>query len=250
MRLWNKLRAKKERGGRVRLDSFEIRCAIFAVRVTGGLGRKRNTDFRKRIAEQKALTRLGVAPIGPNLRQQLAAMKMSEERYLELRKEAALQREKEAKQLSERNRRHGSRTIRSLERYMKRSNRLFLADVGKTEYYASVKMWQQHVRWMRLNLVYFKPLPPILRLKRRQQKILDILTDMAVRGLKNEGYAPPEPGTLRRVLRLYVRSSNRGRERLTNSVPEMLKYPDHFMSTWFLAEWVISRTNGSLERLP
>lgn len=250
IRLWKKLRAKKDRGGRVRLDSLELRCAIFGVRVTSGLGRMRTRVLRKKIAEQKALTRTGLGPIDGRLRPELAAMKISEERYLELRRETASRREKEAAELSKRSGRHSSRTIMSLERYMKRANRLLLADLSKVEYDALVKTWQQHVRWMRLNLVYFKPLPPILRSKRRQQKVLDLLSEMAILGLKNEGYAPPEPRELRRVLRLYVRSSNRGRERLTNSVPEMLKYPDHFMSKWFLAQWVISRTNGALERLP
>lgn len=176
-------------------------------------------------------------------------MKMSEQRYLQLRRETASLREKEAKELSERDRRHKKRTIRSLERYLKRSNRLLLALMGNPEYDATLTMWQQHVRWMRLNLVYFKPLPPIIRPKQRQQKVLDLLTEMAIRGLKNEGYAPPEPRELRRVVRLYVRSSNRGREG-RNSVPGMLKYPNHFDSTWFLAQWVISRTAAELERLP
>lgn len=248
--LWKKLRDKKDRGGRVRLNSLELRCAIFAVRVTSGLGRMRTRVLRKKIAEQKALMRAGLGPVDGRLRQELATMKMSEERYMELRRQTALHRQMEAEEHSEHNRRHSSRTIRSLEKYMKRANRVFMAEMGRTEYYAVVNTWQQHVRWMRLNLVYFKPLPPIVRSKRRQQKVLDLLTEMAIRGLKNEGYALPEPRELRRVLRLYVRSSNRGRERLTNSVPEMLKYPDHFMSKWFLAQWVISRTKTELERLP
>lgn len=248
IRLWKELRDKKDRGGRVRLNSLELRCAIFAVRVTGSLERMRTRVLRKKIAEQKVLIKKGLGSVDGRLRQEFAAMKMSEELYLELRREAALYRGKEAEELSERNHRHGTRTIRSLERYMKRSNRLLAANLGKVEYDALVTMWQQHLRWMRLNLVYFKPLPPIGRVKRRQQKLLDLLTDMAIQGLKNEGYAPPEPRELRRVMRLYVRSSNRGREGL-NSVPEMLRYPNHFSNTRFLAQWVISRSKAQLERL-
>ncbi len=248
IRLWKKLRGKKDRGGRVRLDSRELRCAIFSVRVTGGLGRMRARVLRKKIAEQKALTRNGLGPVDGRLRRELAAMKMTEKRYLELRRETALQREKEAEELSAHNRRHSSRTIRSLERHMKRANRLLLANKGKAEYDALVTTWQQHVRWMRLNLVYFKPLTPIVRSKRRRQKLLDLLTDMAIHGLRNEGYAPPEPRELRRVMRLYVRSSNRGREGI-NSVPEMLRYPNHFSNTRFLAQWVISRSKAQMERL-
>ncbi len=246
--LWRKLRGKKDCGGRVRLGSLELRCAIFAVRVTSGLGRMHTRVLRKKIAEQKALLRKGVGPVDGRLRQELAAMKMSEERYLELRRESASHREKEAGELSKRTRRHGTRTIQSLERHMKRANRLLLANKGKAEYDALVTTWQQHVRWMRLNLVYFKPLTPIVRSKRRRQKLLDLLTDMAIQGLKNEGYAPPESRELRRVMRLYVRSSNRGREGL-NSVPEMLRYPNHFSNTRFLAQWVISRSKAQMERL-
>ena len=249
IRLWKKLRAKKDRGGRLRLNSLELRCAIFAVRVKSSLGRMRTRVLRKKIAEQKAMTRNGLWPIDGRLRRELAAMKISEERYLELRRETTLRREDQAEELLDRNRRHSSRTIRSLERYMKRSNRLLLANLDKAEYDALVTMWQQHVRWMRLNLVYFKPLPPIVRSKRRQQKLLDLLTDMAIQGLKNEGYAPPEPREMRRVMRLYVRSSSRGREGL-NSVPELLRHPNHFDNTRFLAQWVISRSNAELERLP
>ena len=248
IRLWRKLRSKKDHGGRVRLDSLELRCAIFAVRVTRGLGRILTRVLRKKIAQQKALMRKGLGPVDGRLRQELAAMKMSEERYLELRRETTLAREKEAKEIGERDRRHSGRTMRSLERYMKRSNRLLLTGLGKTEYDALVTMWQQHVRWMRLNRVYFKPLPPIVGSKRRQKKLLDLLTDMAIQGLKNDGYLPPEPRELRRVMRLYVRSSNRGREGL-NSVPELLRYPNHFDNTSFLAQWVISRSDGKLERL-
>lgn len=124
---------------------------------------------------------------------------------------------------------------------MKRANRLLFSMLTKTEYQLLIEMWRQHLRWMRLHLAYFKPLPPILHSKRRKKEILDILTDMALKGLKNEDCVPPDLSELRRVLRLYVRSSNRGREG-RNSVPEMLKFPNHFGSTWFLAQWVIART--------
>lgn len=238
--LWKKLRGKQNRGGRVHLDSLEIRCAIFAVRVTGSLGRMRTRDFRKKIAQQKALMKQGYGPIDARLRQQLAAMKMTEESYLALLERVGLEREREANQLRDRHRRHSRRTIDSLERHMKRANRRLLTDVGKTDYAAIVRNWQRHVRWMRLHLVYFKPWPPLVRKKRRQQLVLDVLTEIAIRGFEYHRDPPPEPRELRRILRLYVRSSNRGREG-RNSVPEILEYPNHFDSAWFLARWVSSR---------
>ena len=248
-RLWKMLRGKHERGGRVRLSSLEIRCAIFAIRVTGSVGRMRARDLRKKIAEEKALLKELHGEMDAHLRSKLAAINISEERFLELRREAALKREEEVRQLQERNDLHGRRTIDSLIRQMKRANRLLLSSVGRPEYESLVRRWQQHVRWMRVHLVHLQPLPPIVRPKRRRQQILDILTEMAIRGLKNGGLAPPEPRELRRVLRLYVRSSNRCREG-AYSLHWILMNPSNFDYTFFLAQWVISRTDAELEQWP
>lgn len=57
IRLWKKFRVKKDRRGRVRLDSLELRCAAFAVRVTSGLGRMRTRVLRKKISAHKSLRR-------------------------------------------------------------------------------------------------------------------------------------------------------------------------------------------------
>lgn len=67
-----------------------------------------------------------------------------------------------------------------------------------------------------------------------------MLTEMAIAGLRNKGYAPPDSRGLRHALRLYVRSSVRGREGW-NSVHDLLSYPSYFTNRWFLAMWVISR---------
>lgn len=63
---------------------------------------------------------------------------------------------------------------------------------------------------------------------------------MAIAGLKNEGYAPPDARRLRRVLRLYIRSSVRGREAYT--VPEMLRHTKDFTKKkWHLAKFILRR---------
>jgi hypothetical protein len=241
--LWKRLRGREKRGGRIQVNDIELRAAVFAVRTTMAHFRKRDRGLRKRISLARETWRDSERE---SLRKSLANVQVDIERYFALRKEGV---ENARKQIAETARysRRARQTISSLERHAKRANRLLRKRSTPAQYEALMQMWREHLRWMRLHLVYFAPPPPVWRPKRWRQRNLDILTEMAIRGLKNEGYAPPEPVELRRVLRLYVRSSNRGRERLTNSVPEMLKYPDHFMSKWFLARWVISRTH--VERL-
>jgi hypothetical protein len=248
IRLWRKMRPKRTSGGRVKLDLLEIRAAVFAVRVTLGIWRTRTTAIRRKAVQYRALLKSG-GVIDKGLAEGFRQLNISSERFSIMREEAAAARNNELKQYSKRHRRHARSTILSLERHMKRANRLLLGSVSRAEYDALTKAWREHLRWMRLHLVYFKPLQPILRPKRRQQNILDVLSEMAIRGLKNEGYAPPEAREFRRVLRLFVHSSNRGRE-VSNSLPEMLRYPNNFGNKRFLAQWVISRTNAALERLP
>ena len=201
---WRRLREKQGRGGRMQLNSIELRSAMFAVRVTLALKRlerngRRTRGVRESITEGDRLS-------------------------IDNLSKAA------------------HRTIHSLERHMKRANRALLVTLTRPEYQAFMQMWREHLRWMRLHLAYFNRLPPILKSKRKQQRqILDILMDVAADGLKKEGYVPPEPSELRRVLRLYVRSSRRGREGV-NSLPFLLRHPKHVDTKWFLVQWVISRT--------
>jgi hypothetical protein len=53
------------------------------------------------------------------------------------------------------------RVLSSLERHMKRENRHLQTLVPPEEYEALMDAWKKHFRWMRLRLVYFKPLQPI-----------------------------------------------------------------------------------------
>ncbi len=139
------------------------------------------------------------------------------------------------------------RTISSLERHMKRANRLLRASVTSAEYEAVTERWRGHLRWMRLNLVYFKPVPPRVRSKRRFQMVLDVLTEIAIGGLRNEGYAPPQPEELRRTIRLYVASARRDRE-FPYTLPQMIGDPENFSNRWHLAQFIMARTK--LTRLP
>lgn len=240
--LWKRLRSKRDRGGRIKVSALELRSAVFAARVTSGLGRLRSRALRRQVAGGHAASRAGMYSHEEELRKKLVSLNIDPERFFALQKGAA-ERTKNRARESERQVRNAPQTIRSLERYLKRANRLLLKVSSSAQYVASMQNWRGHLRWMRLHLVYFKPWPPIWRPKRRQQRNLDLLTEMALRGLKNEGYAPPEPGELRQALRGYSRSSRRGHQG-AYTVPEMLRYQNNFNYKRHLAQWVLPRVHA------
>ena len=49
-------------------------------------------------------------------------------------------------------------------------------------------------------------------LRKRQQRSLEVLMEMATHGLRNAGYQPPEEKELRHIIRLYARYARRGRQ--------------------------------------
>ncbi len=108
-----------------------------------------------------------------------------------------------------------ARTIRSLERHMKRANYRLCARLGQEaqEAYDALRAaWLAHVRWVRLHLVYFKPSKPIINpSKVRYQLILDELEEVARIAIPEEGYELPTDKQLRRAMRLFALSSRRGR---------------------------------------
>jgi hypothetical protein len=205
--LWKQLRGRSTIGGRIRLNAVEIRAAIFAVRVNLGLRRVRRNAARRKNWNPATRERMEV-----------------DQRSIDLL------------------RRRSKRTIASLERHMKRANRSLRRYTTAEEYKALVDVWQQHVRWMRLHLAYFKPLPSIGRSKTRHKLNLDILAGMAVSGLRNEGYEPPEKAELRRIMRLFAASARRGRESVY-TVPEMLRHQKNFNHKRYLARFIIDRSN-------
>lgn len=252
--LWKRLRGKKGRGGRLQISAIELRVAVFSVRVTKGISRLRVRAVRIQAGAKAAAPGVGEASHEQEMRERLASLNIDPERFFALRKQAAerakmlaRKSERESKQESDRQTRNAPQTIRSLERHLKRANRLLRKLSTPAKYEASMQKWREHLRWMRLHLVYFKPWPPVSRSKKRQQKNLDALTKMAIRGLKNEGYALPEPDELRHALRGYSRSSRRGHQG-AYTVPEMLRNSNNFNYKRRLAQWVLPRVHA--KRLP
>jgi hypothetical protein len=193
------------------MTTIEIRIAIFAVRVNLDLRRKRKHDARKASVEAKR--RMGI----------------------------------DTKSLSALARR-SRRTIATLERHLKRSNRAAIAILTNEVYEAVTWAWREHLRWMRLHLAYFKPLPPIITgRKLRQQAIIDSLVDMATQGLRNKGVQSPNEFELRRLMRLFARSSRRG-YRGSYTIQFMMKHSTNFTAKWYLANFVLDRVD--LKPLP
>lgn len=185
--LWKNLRPKRKSGGRAQLNAIEVRAAIFAVRVNSDWWRLQKHEGRKRQKRTKQM--LGIDP--ENLR--------------------AIQT-------------RASRAIRSLERHMKRANSRLLNQTGREPYDALMAAWRAHVRWVRLHLVYFRPLRPIItHSKARYQLILDELQEVAKVAIPEEGYELPADKDLRRMMRLFALSSRRGRRGLFD-VPFILNH--------------------------
>jgi len=156
--VWDRLR-RKTSGGRVRLSSLELRIAVFAVRIN--LDERRLLKHHRRTWDAQTRRRFGIDD---------ASIRSL--------------------------RRASKKTITSLERHTKRADRALLKQVSKQQFGAVMSCWRAHLRWMRLYLVYFKPLRPIARPKRRQQRNLDLLMDMARRGLRYAGFEAPEHSDL------------------------------------------------------
>jgi hypothetical protein len=120
--------------------------------------------------------------------------------------------------------------------------------VGQDAYNALMLAWRAHVRWTRLHIVYFRPRRPILKAgKWRYQVILDDLEKMAAEAIAQAGYQNPTDGELRRVMRLFTRSSRRGRLDAFD-IPFMLKYRQDRFAKSRLADFVLVRLD--LQRLP
>jgi hypothetical protein len=106
------------------------------------------------------------------------------------------------------------RVIASLERELKRARRAYAAEMGEDSYKQIRKMWLEHLRWIRMNLVYFRR----LRLKTQQRRVHKMIVDYgyerARAGLFARDLQPPEDRDLRRLVRLALRYIRRGRIRL------------------------------------
>ncbi len=209
--LWKRLHPKAQTGGRVQMDTIELRTAIFAIRANLDFLRERwqaPQDLRPKSKSHDQIDR-----------QSLHELKIKSQRV-----------------------------IRSLERHIKRANRALQKSITREEYVTLLDAWAAHLRWMGLRLTYFKhPRPVVHGLRLQKQKDLDELMEMARRGIRNAGFIPPKPKELRRLMRLFARSSRRWREG-QNTVRYILDHKRHFSATWYLAQFVQSRL--TLEALP
>lgn len=225
--LWKALRTKSTIGGRVQMTAIQVRAAIFAIRVNQERWRRHNYDVRRGNADTK--------------RRSLDIYRTKIEKgYTNAQVEMCpLVKEENLEPLYIKS----ERVLRSLERHMKRANRLVLSLVQREGYSALMGAWRRHLRWMRLRLVYFTPLPSMLQgQKYLQQIILDKLGEMAEHGLRGRGYQPPDAKELRKMMRLYVQYARRGREE-NFSVPFLMQREKNVSSTNHMAFFVLRRLN-------
>ena len=202
--LWKRLRPKAKAGGRVQMDTIELRATIFAIRANIDFARKSRHDLRRLDPETKA------------------RFLLDDESYDQLKIKS-------------------QRVICSLERHMKRANRLLLKSVTQEQYKVLMKAWTGHLRWMRLHIAYFKPLPKVIRGRKiGHQAILDELMQIADRGIRYLGYQPPESEELRRMMRLYVSSARRWREG-PYTVQYMMENKTYYQALSHLSMFVLRR---------
>lgn len=201
--LCKQLRSKAKSGGRVEMDTIELRATIFATRAY--------LDF---VRESRH-------PRRPSSPEPTTLLLLDDHSFDKLKIKS-------------------KRVILTLERHLKRANRALQKSVNPEAFAMLMHEWREHLIWMRLHIAYFKPFQPVVTGRRvQQQRILDELMTMAEHGVRNEGYQPPEAKELRRMMRLYVRSVRRGRE--TYSAPDLLKHKHWFTANRHLGLFVLDR---------
>jgi hypothetical protein len=132
------------------------------------------------------------------------------------------------------------RVIKSLETYMKRANRRFVAINSQAEFKMLSQQWKTHLRWVRFHLAFFKDWPVFMpRLRQLDQMIIEELVSMAEEALQVNGYEVPDPPELRRVIRMFIRYSRRGR--LVPDFRYMLNNRKAMYARYVLAEFVAQR---------
>lgn len=170
-----KLQPLKQTGGKVRLDTFELRAAAYCARTSSAVFRMDLKKARKQ---------------GASGRHRADLAEKSLER-LQTRK---------------------PRLLEFLETHMKRAESQFLKVVPRDEYRALSNEWKSHLRWMEFNLAYFKPFraSPI-SLRKTRIDWVDQLVRMAEKAITARKLQLPEEERLRGIIRLYLNYSRRGR---------------------------------------
>lgn len=197
-------RSKAKSGGRVEMDTIELRATIFAIRAYIDFVRGGRHLHRRSVSKLKAL------------------LLLDDQSFDKLKTKS-------------------KRVIHTLERHLKRANRALQKSDPPEAFALLMHDWKDHLIWMRLHIAYFKPPPLVVKGRKiQQQRILDELMKMAEHGIRNEDHQPPEAKELRRMMRLYVRSARRGREG-DYDVPYTLRHKNYFKANRHVGMFVLDR---------
>jgi hypothetical protein len=135
--------------------------------------------------------------------------------------------------------RNANAVIDSLERQLKTARRRYAAEAGEPAYKAMRARWFAHLRWVRMHLVYFRPVRVKTQLRRVQKLLIDECCEWARAGLINKKYEPPPAKELRRLVRLALRYVRRRRPRLRFPIRNLIDNPRFAQSV--LANFVLDR---------
>jgi len=228
--IWKTFNARSPNGHSVQMDAIQIRAAIFATRANVQYARLlRRQERRKRRLEKARLQLMGED-----------WSQFIDPAWLQVKGEAKLQfDDKYIARLKARS----QFVIRTLDRHSKRANRASMKVMGKEGYEALLAAWKMHLRWMRLHIAYFKSrCKPVLGLRKRQQNDIDVLVEMAKRGLRELRYQQPDDDELRRVIRLYAKYAHNGRQG-DWTVHFLVENKKSHHSAYHLAHFVIDHLN-------
>lgn len=181
---WPALQSRSRHGVRLNLTTFQIRAYILALRIEQDCCRADSRFLKKR----------------NNLRNVPPDKKKAEfkRRWTEARSLEQLKRDSE-------------RVIHALDKHMKRANCRMKSALGIDSFKLLVAVWQQHVQWLRMNLVYFRRYPRTPLAWRKQKHILiDEMVERATEGISREGCVPPSKKRLRSLMRLWLRYRRAG----------------------------------------
>jgi hypothetical protein len=198
--LWQRLYPKRETGGRVQMDTIELRATNFALRA--------NLDYRREGRQNHTAASPGAWISSPA-----------------------------DKKASNQLKRRSQRVIHSLDRRVKQANSALRREISKEEFDRLIAAWTAHLLWMRMHMTYFKHLRPVIHgIRGVHQNQIDELMRMAERGIQNAGFESPEPKELRRLMRLFVRSTKRFREG-KYTMRYMMEKKRDFTAKWYLAQF-------------
>lgn len=199
------LSTKRDKGRWMEMDAVELRAAAFAVRS--------HLDFVRLLRRQQRRESLA----------EKARLHIDDKSYAQLKAKS-------------------QRVISLLERHMKRANRAAIKSIGIRQHDVLVVIWKAHLRWMRLHIAYYKPWGRSAHGRRkRQQRHLDELMEMAKLAVRGEGHRRPSRKKLRHLMRLYARYSRSGRRGYW-TVESLLENKDTYRAQWNMAQFVIKRS--------